>query len=84
MRTTAAGREVANLVGLADEEIGRPPGTRKDVEQWLRTRAEQTDSIDWSVYRADDGECQGQVEGIATGLTTAVLVVARKCQGLVL
>ena len=53
------------LVGLADPEIGRLTGshatfTREVVEQWLRTRAQRSDRVDWSVHRAADGEFLGE------------------------
>ena len=53
------------LLGLADPEIGRLTGTRErftrpQVEQWLRTRAEQTDRVDWAVHRATDGVFLGE------------------------
>jgi len=53
------------LVGLADPETSRLTGThatfpREVVEQWLRTRAEQTDRVDWAVHRAADGEFLGE------------------------
>ncbi len=53
------------LVGLEDPEIGRLTGThgtfsREVVEQWLLTRAEQTDRVDWAVHRRADDEFLGE------------------------
>ncbi len=53
------------LLGLEDPEIGRLTGThgtfsREVVEQWLLTRAEQTDRVDWAVHRRSDDEFLGE------------------------
>lgn len=53
------------LVGLEDPEIGRLTGSRgtfsrEVVEQWLLTRAEQTDRVDWAVHRRSDNEFLGE------------------------
>jgi RimJ/RimL family protein N-acetyltransferase len=46
------------LVGLADPQVSRLTGTHAtfepaQVEQWLRSRAEQRDRADWAVLRRD-------------------------------
>lgn len=53
------------LVGLEDPEIGRLTGSRATfrrevVEQWLLTRADQTDRVDWAVHRRTDNEFLGE------------------------
>jgi RimJ/RimL family protein N-acetyltransferase len=53
------------LIGLDDPEISRLTGTRgtfsrQVVEQWLLTRAAQTDRVDWAVHRRSDDEFLGE------------------------
>lgn len=53
------------LAMLADPELGRLTGAQVDhepsrIREWLRTRADQVDRVDWAALRSTDGAFLGE------------------------